>query len=476
MWRERWLWSPTDSSAERARVLAACARVLAMWAEADDAREIGLEALSLAEHHDLPKVASDIRTTLAGLDKRAPIQELSESLEEAARRAAEIGALNSELRALYFLGRGYQDRGDQARAGEVFSRAYQRAVAAGRPWAPYAFDARQMNAQVAYFAGDWDLVLRLTDVTGEAPPATPEAMLLAFRSMVLAARGEPAGLALARRLRSNWTDDGMVPIFAGSAEIESLGHAGQPKAALAKLDELVVFLSDFWRETFAARVRLTAVTIAALADSAATMSSAERVSYLREAGKRHEEAQQVVTFHLESGLFWGPEGQAWTKRSLAELMRLRWLSGVDAPDLEELIALWRETADLFHQAGHVSERAWSRLRLAAVLRASGDSAGALVETDAVHLVATQLGSKAMLKELRSLGAAPKTSESSPSALTPREREILALVESGRSNGDIAKQLFISAKTVSVHVSNILAKLGATGRTEAAAIARRDGLI
>ena len=52
--------------------------------------------------------------------------------------------------------------------------------------------------------------------------------------------------------------------------------------------------------------------------------------------------------------------------------------------------------------------------------------------------------------------------------------MLGLVAQGRSNGEIGRQLFISAKTVSVHVSNILAKLGAAGRTEAVAIARRRG--
>ena len=54
--------------------------------------------------------------------------------------------------------------------------------------------------------------------------------------------------------------------------------------------------------------------------------------------------------------------------------------------------------------------------------------------------------------------------------------MLALVAQGRSNRQIGTQLFISAKTVSVHVSNILAKLGAGGRTEAVAIARRRGLL
>jgi DNA-binding NarL/FixJ family response regulator len=58
-------------------------------------------------------------------------------------------------------------------------------------------------------------------------------------------------------------------------------------------------------------------------------------------------------------------------------------------------------------------------------------------------------------------------------LTPREREVLRLIARGRSNGEIGGELFISTKTASVHVSNILAKLGVSTRTEAAAVALRE---
>ncbi len=59
-------------------------------------------------------------------------------------------------------------------------------------------------------------------------------------------------------------------------------------------------------------------------------------------------------------------------------------------------------------------------------------------------------------------------------LTAREREVLRLIAEGRSNREIGAALFISAKTASVHVSNILGKLGVASRTEAAAVALRDG--
>lgn len=57
-------------------------------------------------------------------------------------------------------------------------------------------------------------------------------------------------------------------------------------------------------------------------------------------------------------------------------------------------------------------------------------------------------------------------------LTPREQDVHRLVAAGHTNRRIAEELYISPKTASVHVSNILAKLGVSGRGEAAALAHR----
>jgi DNA-binding NarL/FixJ family response regulator len=129
--------------------------------------------------------------------------------------------------------------------------------------------------------------------------------------------------------------------------------------------------------------------------------------------------------------------------------------------------------------------AHAQLRRAEIL-ATDDRAAAGVALQGAAESAVALGASLIERQVRDLArrigvriggestAAGGPTLRDPTALTPREREVLRLVSAGRSNGEIGTELFISTKTASVHVSNILAKLGVASRTEAAAVALRDG--
>ncbi|MEU3946684.1 AAA family ATPase [Streptomyces sp. NPDC029526] len=137
-----------------------------------------------------------------------------------------------------------------------------------------------------------------------------------------------------------------------------------------------------------------------------------------------------------------------------------------------------------------------RFRLAEALLASGaDDGGRERATELLRLAATvaeHLGARPLARAVtllaqrarlalhpvpRQRGAvsADPADPADALGLTGRERDVLRLVAAGHTNRRIAETLFISPKTASVHVSNILAKLGVSGRGEAAAVAHRLGL-
>jgi DNA-binding CsgD family transcriptional regulator len=72
-------------------------------------------------------------------------------------------------------------------------------------------------------------------------------------------------------------------------------------------------------------------------------------------------------------------------------------------------------------------------------------------------------------------AVPRGHGTDAAGLTPREAEVLALLVAGKSNPEVGDLLFISPRTAQTHVTSILAKLGVASRTEAAAVAVREGL-
>ena len=77
--------------------------------------------------------------------------------------------------------------------------------------------------------------------------------------------------------------------------------------------------------------------------------------------------------------------------------------------------------------------------------------------------------------LKSVRPRPERPASLPDGLTDREAEVLVLIAAGRTNSEIAAQLYVAETTVKTHVNRIFAKTGSRDRTQAAAYAHRLGL-
>jgi len=332
-----------------------------------------------------------------------------------------------------------------------------------------------MHAVSLKLQGRWDEALEVLDIEREVVPPIYRALLTATRAQILIARGEPGAGDLARSLQPFWRQEGLVAITGGSAELNLHELDGDQAGAYATYRLIVETLTGIWHPLFQARVRLAATTLAAFATAAPHRSASERAGDDAVARGLVADAQKVLDRRGDSLVSWGPESRAWEARLIAEALRFRWAADVDPPEADELVAAWRDAEASYETYAAPYELASVRAILAEVLAATGDAEGAGVAREAATETAQRLGA---LPLLRRLGRAPAPSPTAVAevSLTPRESEILALVAEGRTNGEIGRQLFISTKTVSVHVSNILGKLGAAGRTEAAAIARRDGLL
>jgi DNA-binding NarL/FixJ family response regulator len=117
-------------------------------------------------------------------------------------------------------------------------------------------------------------------------------------------------------------------------------------------------------------------------------------------------------------------------------------------------------------AGTPFEAARARLELARTLRTAGEADAAVEEARAARDTARSLGARGAFEEAERFLRETRTPEARQGAmtLTRRETEILRLLAEGRSNEEVAEVLVLSVRTIERHVSNIYAKLGATGRT------------
>ena len=465
----------------RARAASIHALVLASLRRDDEASRWALEALDLAQRLGLPRLVNEVTGTLARLDERAGEADVAlRSLSGVVAAAAREGDAQGLVRGHFLIGRLHQERGQLDDASEAFQQGSSAATSAGRPWAPYAFDARLFGGVIAYQRGRWDDVLALTDVAGQRPPHDLAALLLSLRMLVSAGRGDLAALENLDFTRTAWRREGLSAVLSGAAAIELHGIAGSVQDVWAAHDEVVTTLAPQWGRWFDARVRLAGLVLGQLAHAVGRGDAHQDDGLAHPVPELLAGVDAVVRKRELDGRRFGPEGEAWVDRVRAEHLRLRWLAGVDAPDPQELVAAWQRACSAFTAVGEVYEGARSSARLAAALRAAGRGDEAPPLLAHAQEVAERLQAAPLLEEVASVrGRRPQPAtppDGAPARLTSRELEVLALVARGRSNGEIGRALYISTKTVSVHVSNILAKLGARGRTEAAAIALRDELL
>jgi len=134
----------------------------------------------------------------------------------------------------------------------------------------------------------------------------------------------------------------------------------------------------------------------------------------------------------------------------------------------------RRAFRVWHEVGAPYIAARLRVLIARACRALGDRDTAALELDCARRVFEQLGAAPDLAALDGPGAAG--ARDAPAGLSPRELEVLRLVAAGKTNKSIAKQLFLSEKTVDRHVSNIFAKAGVASRAAATAFAYQHGLV
>jgi DNA-binding CsgD family transcriptional regulator/tetratricopeptide (TPR) repeat protein len=458
----------------RARVAAGLARSLLVTRDFEGARRWGEEALTVARAAGSISDEAMALVVLSFLELRfGDVETARQLLRVADEAAAAAGNRPLELEARHALGLFELDLGNLAAACTALDQATELAARSGLAWSGYGIDSRVLRCIAHYAAGSWDEAERVAAAADERRPAVSAAALY-----VEVGRGRAAAAERLARLAPYRAADPYVAYLAGGCEADLVRWRGE----LERSSELARETLSTQEEAGAPWV-LSAIWPAALA-LAAEGDLAERA---RSAGdqaavKEHqaigedllERARAALQRARDKGRQVGPEAVAWLARAEAEWTRVE---GRSDP------AGWAAAADAFGY-GYLYEEARCRWRLAEALLGDGRRLEAAEAARAAHEIAERLGAGPLLAELEALGRRgrldlgvepPGQPGAAAPGLTPRELEVLRLVAAGRSNGQIAEALFISRKTASVHVSNILAKLGVHTRTEAAAEAHRLGL-
>jgi DNA-binding NarL/FixJ family response regulator/tetratricopeptide (TPR) repeat protein len=471
-------------SSERASALAGLATALMGNGDARLARASAEKARAAGREAGAPWAVADALVTLGMLAERGGrIKTAIASYARALAQARRADVLGVELRAAFQLARINLERGNLAAASRTAHEGILRAGQAGLAMAPYGFDLQYLHYLAHFSDGSWDHAQEIADGFAIRVGSEAEARLSAMALFIGVARGSDTVDQRRAWLEPFMSRDLFAEYIARGLLAEHAYWSGDIEAALAESARTVHATMAWGGAGSPQKIRVSAVWLAALADQAVQARASG------DAGRLDEvlaEARRVVAIAREGAgnrgrprIALGVDGRGWLARAEAEWSRAE---GDNDP------ANWEAVLEAFGP-GFIYEAARSRWRLAEALAEAGKRDEAQREWLLAVAAADELGAVPLRKALADLGrrvrlttaaagraGGPGSGGRGPLAgLTGREVEVLRLIAAGHSNREIGAALFIAPKTASVHVSNILAKLGASSRTEAAAIAHSNGL-
>jgi DNA-binding CsgD family transcriptional regulator/tetratricopeptide (TPR) repeat protein len=370
-------------------------------------------------------------------------------------------------------------------AAEVASRGFQAARQAGLEAWDLATTLAVNAAEALLSMGRTAAAAALIDPLTTMPPGPDHGLAQVLRAEVDLLRGDIGAAALRWRQIRAWP--AVISRFDFALEsaqraAEAAVWTGRPGDALAEIRPLL------------AQYQVPDLTI--LCGRVLTAGMRACADLAEQARARRDEAAAVAAVAAAGGL------AAWVAQmGGVPLADHPWVATIPAERATWEAERTRVTGPSDPRAWGAAARAWQVLgcphraayawwRQAQALLDAGQPAAAALRAAAAHAD----GHAPLLAQIRALagrariplqspatadratGAAPPAEVPAPYGLTGRELAVLRLLAAGLTNAEIGAELYISPKTAGVHVSNILRKLGVSGRVQAAALAERAGLL